>query len=419
MNHSKRFQRVRRRRNWHVSGTVLVLTLALSGSALGQSNAPGPENTVSSPAATAPVGTGPRVEAITSMRDRPLTGKAAAIPAHPSSCDFTVTTADWFDTGVVLSAGEQATFTVTGSFTLGDGRTVGPDGLDRGWKDLLRNFPLNQARVGALVGRVSDLGASVPFSVGANGQVTVPTSGKLYLAVNTTSDLSASGSYKVKVTFAPAKIVATPAGPVTAINTVIKPEMFAEIPRRVSDSPSVGGNPGDMVNFALVGTQEQVEAAYKAAGWTHVDKSVQDAVLNGLLKTLNKESYTEMPMSTLYLFGRGQDLSYARADPLMVAAERHHLRVWKTNQLIDGKPLWVGSATHDIGFEKDQRNNGVTHKIDPEIDKEREYLLQSFDAAGAFSSAAYVTPANPMLEAKTATGGSFHSDGRIVVMELK
>jgi hypothetical protein len=121
----------------------------------------------------------------------------------------------------------------------------------------------------------------------------------------------------------------------------------------------------------------------------------------------------------LYLFGRPQDMSYARADPLMVAAERHHLRVWRTAQMIGGRPVWVGSSTHDIGFEKDQRNGKVTHKIDPEIDKERDYLLQSFDAAGVFSSAAYVMPDDPMLEARTATGGSFHSDGRIVVMDLK
>jgi hypothetical protein len=124
-------------------------------------------------------------------------------------------------------------------------------------------------------------------------------------------------------------------------------------------------------------------------------------------------------MSTLYLFGRPQDMSFSRADPLLVAAERHHLRVWQTDQTIGGHPLWVGSATHDIGFEKDQRTGGVTHKIDPEIDKERDYLLQSFDAAGIYSSAAYVTPSNPLLTAKTATGGSFESDGRIVVMQLK
>jgi hypothetical protein len=93
--------------------------------------------------------------------------------------------------------------------------------------------------------------------------------------------------------------------------------------------------------------------------------------------------------------------------------------VWQTDKTVGGRPLWVGSATHDIGFEKDQRTGGVTHKIDPAIDKERDYLLQSFDAAGSYLSAAYVTPVNPLLGAKTATGGSFQSDGRIALMDLK
>jgi hypothetical protein len=150
-----------------------------------------------------------------------------------------------------------------------------------------------------------------------------------------------------------------------------------------------------------------------------VDKSVEDAVVHGILSTLSHEAYTEMPMSTLFLFGRPQDLSFARGDPLKIAAERHHLRVWQTESAVGGVPLWVGSATHDIGFETDQRNGNVTHRIDPKVDGERDFLLQSFDAAGVFSSAAYVTPAEPVREAKTATGGEFSSDGRIAVMRLK
>ena len=354
------------------------------------------------------------------MRDKPAVSPTT-VP-HKQSYDFTLKDGDWLDTGIVLGAGELANFTATGSFLLSDAREVGPDGLDRGWKDLLRQFPLNQAKVGALIGRVSDIGATVPFSIGAGGQVTMPTSGRLFLRANVSNDLTATGSFKVKVKFAPvakpASIPAPHAG-TTAITELISPEMFEEIPRRISDEANGEGHQGDMVNFALVGTKEQVEAAYKAAGWVAVDKSVQDAILNGLLKTLNHEAYTEMPMSTLYLFGRPQDMSFARADPLLVAAVRHHLRIWQTDKTLDGKPLWVGSATHDIGFEKDQRNGKMTHKIDPEIDKEREFLLQSFDAAGVFSSAAYVTPEEPMLKAQTATGGSFYSDGRIVVMALK
>jgi hypothetical protein len=174
-----------------------------------------------------------------------------------------------------------------------------------------------------------------------------------------------------------------------------------------------------MVNFSLVGSEEQVAQAFQSAGWVRVDSTKQDAVVHGLIETLQHKAYLEVPMSTLYLFGRPQDLSYARADPIMVAAERHHLRVWKSSEMVNGKPLWVGSSTHDIGFERDQRDNGVTHKIDPQIDKERDFLEQSFAAAGNLQTAAYVTPTDPLTTAKTATGGSFESDGRIVVLILK
>jgi hypothetical protein len=419
MNHSNRSWNDRRRTNVLGIALPLVTMLALGLQLMGQTNgAVGAGQTVvaAAPTAAPAVSSAPHVESIVSMRDKPG-GSVAVAPAHKQSYDFTVKDDQWLDTGVVLAAGEQANFTVSGSFTLSDGRVAGPDGLDRGWKDLLRQFPLNSAKTGALVGRVSDVGASVPFPIGASGDVTMPTSGRLFLRVNVSSDLTATGSYKVKVKFGPAAktaAVAVAAGP--PVSELVSPTTFAEIPRRVGDE---SGNPGDMVNYGLVGTQEQVLAAFKSAGWVAVDKSVQDAVLHGLMSTLNHEAYTEMPMSTLFLFGRAQDLSFARGDPLMVAADRHHLRVWQTKEMVGGRPLWVGSATHDIGFEKDQRNGNVTHKIDPEINKEREFLLQSFDAAGVFSSAAYVTPVDPLLEARTATGGSFHSDGRILVMSLR
>lgn len=397
------------RRGLHKSGSTLLVAMLLAGTVLrGQTNQKQPVRPAAVPATA--------VQPIVSMRDH---ANAMAVSKHKQSYNFTVNDTEWMDTGVVLAAGEKASFSATGEFTLADGRVAEPEGLARGWKDLLRQFPLNSASVGALVGRVSDIGASVPFLIGAKNDVVIPTAGKLFLRVNVSDDLTATGSYKVTVNFeAPTAtaVALTPAAAVAVVGGLVSPETFADIPRRVSDQ---AGNEGDMVNFALLGTETQVEAAFKAAGWVAVDKTVQDALLHGILSTLNHEAYTEMPMSTLYLFGRPQDLSFARGDPLKVAAERHHLRVWKTTKAIAGVPLWVGSATHDIGFEEDQRNGDVTHKIDPKIDDERDFLLHSFDAAGVFSSAAYVLPADPMLKARTATGGSFYSDGRIVVMELK
>jgi hypothetical protein len=338
----------------------------------------------------------------------------ALLKARKGSYSFKVEGNDWTDTGVVLTPADHLNFTATGSLALADGRSAPPDGLTRGWRDLIRVYPLNTANSGALIGRVGDGDAAVPFLIGASKDVDVSATGHLFLRLNLSSDLSGTGSIAVKMKLSAQEARKAISAPDLA--SLLSPQLFATIPRRVGD---LTGNPGDMVNFALIGSQDQVTKGFAAAGWVQVDKTAQDAVLHGLISTLSHEAYTEMPMSTLYLFGRSQDLSFARAAPLEVAAIRHHLRVWKTTEMVGGKPLWVGSATHDNGFEKDQRTGGVTHHIDANVDQERDFLEQSFSAAGVLAGAAYVTPANPLTTAKTATGGTFESDGRIVVMDLR
>ena len=124
-------------------------------------------------------------------------------------------------------------------------------------------------------------------------------------------------------------------------------------------------------------------------------------------------------MSTLYLFDRPQDYGFAHAEPVRVAMSRNHLRVWKSSVEVKGRPLWCIAATHDIGFERDQRNNGLTHKIDPAIDGEREYVNQTLSSTGLVVARGHLTPSSPLTTAKTATGGEFHSDGRILALILK
>ena len=362
-----------------------------------------------SPASAAATTVHPPVEVITATATDP-----SVLKARKGSYSFKVDGSDWTDTGVIITPADHLSFTATGNLALADGRSSPPDGLIRGWRDLIRVYPLNSANSGALIGRVGDGDASVPFLIGAAKEVDVSATGHLYLRLNLSADLSGTGSITVKMKLSNQPAQKSLSAP--DLLNLLSPQLFATIPRRVGD---LAGDPGDMVNFSLIGSQDQITKAFAAAGWVQVDKTTQDAVLHGLVSTLSHEAYTEMPMSTLFLFGRSQDLSFARAAPLEVAAIRHHLRVWKTTETVAGQPLWVGSATHDNGFEKDQRNGGVTHHIDANIDQERDFLEQSFAGAGVIAGAAYVTPANALTTAKTATGGTFESDGRIVVMDLK
>jgi hypothetical protein len=271
-----------------------------------------------------------------------------------------------------------------------------------------------------LIGKIGTDDAAAAFLIGSKKEIRTPEGGRLSLGINQTSTETADGSYRVAVEIldpgSASKAMAFKPDATKPLNLPgIDAQLFSKIPRRISDAL---GNPGDMINFLILGNQEQVLKAFQTAGWVTVDRTKQEAVLHGLLSTLSKESYVELPMSELYLFGRPQDYGLAHAEPLRVVASRHHLRLWKTPFTVSGQTLWVGAATHDIGFDKDQRNNGITHKIDPNIDVERQYVAESLADTGLVSQLGYVQPPDPLTEAHTATGGTFHSDGKVLVMVI-
>ncbi len=189
-----------------------------------------------------------------------------------------------------------------------------------------------------------------------------------------------------------------------------------DLPRRVNDEFQ---NQGDMVNFVLVGSEQQVKDALDAASWRIADTDNKEAVLKAVLDTYQKKDYLQMPMSQLYLFGRKQDYGYELALAYSVVASRHHFRIWKAPATWNGQAVWAGAGTHDIGFEKDQRNGNVTHKIDPAVDGERDNIGQTLQASGKVKSLYYYLPKNPVQGANNATGGGYHSDGRVLVVVLQ
>jgi hypothetical protein len=323
----------------------------------------------------------------------------------------------WSDTGIDVQPGEHIVVTATGKLRYADAKEDnGPEGIPRGFKDLLRILPFNSAGRGALIGRVGDAEIAQPFLLGAGRNVVAPVAGRLAIGIDQASDDTGEGTYTVHIDIhAPdSDAVYRPARQVKTISGV-NASVFAKLPRRVTDK---AGNPGDIVNFLIIGSEEAMQKVFTAAGWVKVDTDVRGTVLHGILESISKESYLTMPMSPLYLFGRIQDYGWAHAEPIKVVASRNHLRIWKAPFDIEGRTLWVGAATHDIGFERDERNDGITHKIDPDVDLERDYVEKTLSSTGLIAEVAHVLPANALREAKTATGGSFHSDGRVLILKL-
>src|SRR3974390_465299 len=323
----------------------------------------------------------------------------------------------WDDTGITLEPGQRVMIHAEGKLHYSDAKADnGPEGLSRNFKDLIRILPFNEAGRGAVIGRIGDADVAQPFLIGAEKEVVAPVSGKLAVGINQASSDTGDGSYSVKIeVFAPDKPFSAEVAKIVPSMAGIDNSFFSKIPRRISDKD---GNPGDMVNFLILGDEEQMKKVFTTAGWVHVDADVKSTVLAGAIASFSKESYLTMPMSILYLFGRPQDYGWAHAEPITVVASCNHLRIWKAPCSINGQKAWVGAATHDIGFEKDQRNNSITHKIDPDIDLERDYVQKTLSSTGLVAEVTHFTPDNPLKEAKTATGGSFHSNGQVLVMKL-
>src|SRR5258708_3644206 len=151
----------------------------------------------------------------------------------------------WIDTGIDVQAGEHALVTASGKLRYADAKDDNvPDGLPRGFKDLLRVLPYNEGGRGALIGPIGDKDMARPFVLGARRDVVAPVSVRLSVGINQTTDDTGDGTYVVHVeVYVPegaARVVAKQVSSLPGIDN----HLFSNIPRRVADKD---GNAGDMV----------------------------------------------------------------------------------------------------------------------------------------------------------------------------
>ena len=189
-------------------------------------------------------------------------------------------------------------------------------------------------------------------------------------------------------------------------------EMMDYLPPRVFSGE---GRKGDMLNLVFVGQQEDLQQAFERAGWVKTDKWKPLFVWH-LLR--HRTSDAQLPMARFYLFGRVQDYSYALPDPGAIMSRRHHLRIWKTDYTVDGMPIWAAAATHDVAIEIAKRGRLINHRIDPAVDAERDFVGTDLTNTLSVSREEYLHSAAPVFQAETASGEPYHSDSRILLLDL-
>ncbi len=120
---------------------------------------------------------------------------------------------------------------------------------------------------------------------------------------------------------------------------------LAEAPKTTLTSQGI---PGDPLNVGLIGAEADVIHSMLAAGWNPADPITLRSSLRIAESVVFRRPDPDAPVSSLFLFGRQQDLAFEK--PVgHDARRRHHVRFWKSVELGHaGVPLFIGSATFDV-----------------------------------------------------------------------
>lgn len=200
------------------------------------------------------------------------------------------------------------------------------------------------------------------------------------------------------------------------LTTIYVPDYF------IGRARTSDGLLGDPVNLALDGEAAQLHAALAAAGWTRADDVTLASSWRIVTSTVRRRSYDEAPVSPLFLFGRQQDFAYQQeveGNP----ARRHHVRFWRTPEgwlLPGGRRVdWLAAGTFDraVGFSLFTLQ--VTHKIDADIDVERDHIVTTVRAANPDARVEVLHDFSTGYHSRNGGGDSIRTDGDLPIVDVR
>ena len=187
-----------------------------------------------------------------------------------------------------------------------------------------------------------------------------------------------------------------------------------DMPCCTTDKQSKGQ--GDPLNIVVIGDTDDVYYAFISAGWDETETIYAGSGIRTALSFFSGGEYRYSPVSGLYVRGRPQDVALQKARDNI--HERNHLRLWMTPMRFEGKPVWIGQISRDIGVRFTTKTI-TTHKIDPDVDETREYLLENLAYHQSLAKIAYVdgVGAAPIEAPRhNLTGDPYFTDGLRVVL---
>jgi hypothetical protein len=173
---------------------------------------------------------------------------------------------------------------------------------------------------------------------------------------------------------------------------------------------------GDPVNLVVIGDLLDVYVSFIRAGWDETETITKGSSWKTLKSFIGGGEYRYSPVSGRYVFGRPQDVAFQKARDNI--HERNHLRLWLAPVRYQGQLVWLGQISRDIGVRWTKKTI-TTHKIDPDVDETREFLLEDLAYAQALQKFAYtggVGEVSMDQPSGNLTGDPWFSDGYRLVL---
>jgi len=177
-----------------------------------------------------------------------------------------------------------------------------------------------------------------------------------------------------------------------------------------------GNIEGDPLNIVVIGEPQRIYYAVIRAGWDETESVSAASGFKTVLAFLSGGAYRYSPVSSLYLFGRKQDVALQRIRENV--NERNHFRLWLAPITYEGQSVWVGQISRDIGV-RFSRKTITTHKIDPDVDETREFLLENLAYHQVLEKFAYVGGVGATsidAPGSNLTGDPYYTDGLRVIL---
>lgn len=176
------------------------------------------------------------------------------------------------------------------------------------------------------------------------------------------------------------------------------------------------GEPQDPVTLIYVGSKDEVDRAFAAAGWTGSSGHSAATRFHVVRAIAEDHAYLDAPMRTLLLDGAEPDFSLQKA--LDTFEKRDHLRIWgRPGDKLQDREVWASAATRDVATSFSMRPFGFAHRIQSDVDQERDKVVHDLSFTGCVDSVQYVERPPADGSPHEARKG-IETDGRVAVVVL-